>query len=190
MTQSVSAAVLQAARNLANRQELGEASMADIAAEAGVTRVTLYRRGETRPAILAALREELAREERDLLVPIVLGDGDARGRLSALLTALCEITDSRIDVLAGLDNVTLNAIYHEPGEGSLTRSEFIDPLVRLLRDGAVDGTLRSLADPLETATALYTQVTYSYTHLRREHGWSAERATLHVVDLAEHGVRA
>ena len=41
--------VLAAVKRLAARGELSGASMADIAEEAGITRVTLYRRGETRP---------------------------------------------------------------------------------------------------------------------------------------------
>src|SRR3954469_21960221 len=55
----VSREVLAAVKRLAARGELSGASMADIASEAGITRVTLYRRGETRPAIIAGLREEL-----------------------------------------------------------------------------------------------------------------------------------
>ena len=74
----VSHEVLAAARRLAGRQALAGASMDDIAREAGITRVTLYRRGETRQAIVAALREELVREERDLLFPILTADGDGQ----------------------------------------------------------------------------------------------------------------
>src|SRR3954470_791731 len=75
----VSREVLAAAKRLAARGELSGASMADIASEAGITRVTLYRRGETRPAIVAALRDELLREERELPLPILAAAGDAGG---------------------------------------------------------------------------------------------------------------
>jgi GNAT superfamily N-acetyltransferase len=81
-----------------------------------------------------------------------------------------------------------NAIYHDDGDDALTRSEFVAPLVRLLRDGALDGSLRTFPDPDEAATVLYTQVSYTYLHLRHEHRWPAERATRAVTELAPQGV--
>jgi AcrR family transcriptional regulator len=180
--------VLAAARRLAQRNELASASMADIAREAGLTRVTLYRRGETRAAILAALRSELAREERDLLLPALAAEGDARTRLDRVLRVICEMTDARADLLTGLDAAALNTIYHEEGAEALTRSEFVAPLVRLVRDGELDGSLRSLPNPEETATVLYVQISYTYLHLRYEHRWSSKRATRAVIDLALSGL--
>ncbi|WP_216094037.1 TetR/AcrR family transcriptional regulator [Jiangella alba] len=185
---TVSQDVLAAAKRLAERQQLGGASMADIAKEAGITRVTLYRRGETRAAILVALRDELAREERERLLPVLAGPGDARTRLTAAFEVFCAITDERADLMAGLDDPTLNAIYHDPGDDSLTRTEFTAPIVRLLRDGALDGSLRPFTDPDETATVLYVQVCETYRHLRREHRWPAKRATDAVLGLALHGL--
>jgi AcrR family transcriptional regulator len=181
--------VVDAARRLAARDALAGASMDAIAREAGISRVTLYRRGETRAAILDALRGELAREERDLLLPILAGDGDARTRLTRALEALCASRDARADWLAGLDAAARNAIYHEAGDEALTRSEFVAPIVRLLRDGALDGSLRELPDVEEAATVLYNQVVWTYQHLRRDHRWSAERATRAVIDLAVDGLR-
>jgi AcrR family transcriptional regulator len=186
---TVSQEVLGAARRLAAREALAGASMEEIAHEAGISRVTLYRRGETRAAILDALRDELAREERDLLLPIVAGDGDARTRLTRVLEALCAGRDSRAEWLAGLDATARNVIYHEAGDDALTRSEFVAPIVRLLRDGALDGSLREFADTEEAATVLYNQVCWTYQHLRRDHRWPAERATRAVIDLAVGGVR-
>ncbi len=179
MSTTVSRDVLLAARRLAERNALADASMADIAEEAGLTRVTLYRRGDTRAAILTALRDELVREERDLLLPILAADGDARARMT---------TEARMDLLAGLDNAALNAIYHEEGDEPLTRGQFAGPFARLLRDGAVDGSLRAVPNPDEAATVLYAQISYTYLHLRREHGWSAERTTSAVIDMAMRGL--
>lgn len=189
MDTSVSREVLEGARRLAQRNALAGASMADIAREAGITRVTLYRRGETREAILAALRDELAREERDLLLPILAGEGDAGTRLTRVLEGVCATTDARAELLAGLDSATLNAVYHEEGDNALTRPEFVAPIVRLLRDGALDGSLRAFPDPEEAATVLYVQISYTYLHLRREHRWSAERAAAAVVEMAIRGLR-
>lgn len=185
----VSREVLAAVKRLAARGELAAASMADIAEEAGITRVTLYRRGETRPAIIAALRDELLREERELLLPLLAADGDAGSRLRRVLEGVCSTTEARADLLAGLDNAALNAIWHDEGPDALTRSEFIAPILRLLRDGALDGSLRAFPDPEVAATVLYTQITYTYLHLRREHGWTAEDTAAAVIDVAVGGLR-
>jgi AcrR family transcriptional regulator len=184
----VSRHVLDAARRLAARNELAGASMAEIAREAGITRMTLYRRGETRAAIIQALRSELAREQRELLLPILASDGDARTRLRRVLEGLCATTDAWADLVTGLDAAAFDAIFHEGGEGALTRPEFVAPIVRLLRDGELDGSLRTFADHAEIATVLKAQVQGTYLHLRREHRWSAERAAEAVVDLAIGGL--
>jgi AcrR family transcriptional regulator len=162
--------------------------MAEIAREAGITRATLYRRGETRAIIVQALRQELAREERDALLPILSDEGDARIRLTLALQAVCATTEARADVLAGLDEAARDAIYHEAGDEAMTRPEFVAPIVRLLRDGALDGSLRVFETPEETATVIYNQVSWTYLHLRLEHRWSAEHASQAVIDLAIHGV--
>jgi AcrR family transcriptional regulator len=162
--------------------------MTEIAHEAGVARMTLYRRGETREAIIRSLRQELAREERDRLLPLLASEGSARERLHGMIEAICQTTDEHSALLTGLDAATLNAIYHEEGDDSLTRPEFVAPIVRLLRDGALDGSLRTFSDPDETATVLYTQISYTYLHLRHEHRWSPERATRTVTELALLGV--
>jgi len=190
MATTVSPPVLEAARRLAARDQLAGASMDEIAREAGVSRVTLYRRGETRAAIFDALREQLAREERELLLPILARDGDARSRLILALEALCESRDARSDLVAGLDAAARNELFHEPGDDALTRSEFTAPIVRLLRDGALDGSLRRFDDVEEAATVLYNQVCWTYQHLRRDHRWTAERAKRAVIDLAMTGAGA
>jgi AcrR family transcriptional regulator len=162
--------------------------MEAIAREAGVTRMTLYRRGETRAAIIDALRTELAREQRELLLPILASEGDARTRLTRVLEGLCATTEASTDLVVGLDTATLDAIFHEEGLGALSRPEFRSPIVRLLRDGELDGSLRRFADPEATATVLKAQVQGTFLHLRREHRWPAERATEAVVDLAMRGL--
>ena len=182
--------VLAAAKRLAARGELASASMDEIAREAGITRMTLYRRGETRAVIVAALRDELMREERERLFPILVSDGDALTRLTAVVEALCATTDANADLLTGLDAASLNAIWHEDEGEGLTRPEFIAPIVRLMRDGAAEGSIREFGDPAEAATVLYVQVTNTYLHLRHEHGWPAERATAAVTDMALRGLGA
>ena len=70
-----------------------------VAREAGVSRVTLYRRGATRAAIVSALRERLAQEEREALWPALAGDGTARERLQAALGILCDANEQSLELL-------------------------------------------------------------------------------------------
>jgi hypothetical protein len=129
-SQPVSREVLAAARRLAERDTLAGTSLTEFPREAGVTRLTSYRRGETRAASLEALRDG----ERDVLVPILASPGNARARLEHALEAMCDRTDARAELLSGLDAATLNAVYREEGEEA--RSKSFGPIVRRLRDGS------------------------------------------------------
>jgi hypothetical protein len=64
---------------------------------------------------------------------------------------------------------------------------FTEPLERLLRDGAADGSL-AVVDPLEEATVLFNLVGWTYVHLRTGHGFAPERARRGVLDPVLHGL--
>ena len=68
-------------------------------------------------------------------------------------------------LLAALSASARDAIYHEQGPDRLTRREFVEPLERLLLDGAADGSLRA-STPRRRATVLFNVVGHTYTHLR------------------------
>ena len=165
---AIPATVIDAARRLAADGRLRSASMEELAREAGVSRVTLYRRGATRAAIVTALRE----------------------RLQEALGIVCDTNETGLELLGEVGASLSDEIYHEPGDDALTRPEFTAPFRRLLRDGATDGTLRAVDDVDEAATVLYNGVIWTYLHLRRRHRWSAERARRAVVEMALDGVRA
>ncbi len=66
-----------------------------------------------------------------------------------------------------------------------TRSVFVDPLARLLRDGGeLDGTLVQFDDFDQTATVLFNQVGWTYLALRVGQRWSHESAEEAVVAMA------
>ena len=65
-----------------------------------------------------------------------------------------------------------------------------EPVERLLRDGAADGSLQAVDDPAETATVLFNLVGWTYRHLRRGHGWEPERARRGVLTIALDGLAA
>ena len=166
------------------------ATMERIAVAMGVSRMTLHRRGLSREAIIAALRDEMARAERDAQWPAITAPGSAADRLELALRALCGVTEANLDLLEALAAEAWDAVYHEAGKDALTRREFTAPLRRLLEDGVADGTLDPGGDLDETATVLYNQVGWTYRHLRSGHRWRTRRAEDAVVRLALNGVTA
>ena len=69
---------------------------------------------------------------------------------------------------------------------ALVVDAFAEPFERLLRDGAADGTLRTLA-PEITATALFNLVGWGYIHLRAAHEWNQNTAADVIIDLVLRG---
>lgn len=159
-----------------------------IAGEAGVSRVTLHRRGVTRDLILQTLAERATEQYRAALWPALTAPGSGRQRLELALSALCDSAEQNLELLVALRSQA-DAIFHEQREQPLTRSVFTEPLERLLRDGAADGSLRKV-DPVETATVLFNLVGWTYVHLRTGHHWPPKRARGGTIDLALNGLRS
>lgn len=162
------------------------ATLERIANEAGLSRVTLHRRGLTKNTILAALAERATGLYREAMWPALTADGTGRERLERALTSLCDSAEESLELLIAL-RAQSDAVFHEAGEEALTRSVFTEPLERLLRDGAADGTLREV-DPVETATVLFNLVGWTYVHLRTGHGWRPVRARKSTLDIAMNGL--
>jgi hypothetical protein len=163
--------------------------------------MTLHRRGVTREAVLESLAQAFEVEYRGAMWPALTAPGSARERLEQALAALCDMCDANLGLLAALGESARSGIFHDDAAavrddhvpeapGVLTRSVFTEPVERLLRDGAADGSLRAVEDPVETATVLYNLVSHTYRHLRRGHGWPPERARAGVLSLALDGIAA
>lgn len=185
---AVSPQVLEGAREAFSRHGFHGATLDRIAQEAGVSRVTLHRRGIGKDEILAALAEEATADYRESLWPALTAPGSARERIELALCELCNCAERQLPLLLAL-RAQADAIFHEPGEEeeALTRDVFTEPFERLLRDGAADGTLR-VADPHESATTLFNLVGWTYVHLRTGHRWAPERARAAVLDVALRGI--
>lgn len=187
--ESVKPELLEAFRRALREHGWHGATMERIAGQAGVSRVTLHRQGVSKEGLLAALVEIATERYREAMWPALTGDGAAGERLEQALEALCSMAEAETEVLMAL-GAQSDAVFHEPGEEEqLTRSVFTEPLERILRDGAADGTIR-VTDALEHATVLFNVVGWSYVHLRTGHGWSPERARRVVVDTALRGTLA
>ncbi len=176
--------IVDAARHVLARDGLAAATLERISAAAGVSRMTLHRRGLSKADILRAIGRRLEEDYRDAMWRALVARGSARERLQLALDGLCEVTERHLGLLEALSGAARNEIYHEAGE---TREVFVAPLARLLLDGAVDGTLASV-DADETATVVFNMIGHTYAHLRSGHGWAPERARDGVVPLALDGL--
>lgn len=182
--------ILTAARQTVERHGWRETTLERIAGEAGLSRMTLHRRGVTRAAVLDGLARLLEGEYRDALWPALTAPGSARERLELGLERMCDVCEGNLELIAALDDAPRDAIFHDEGTGVLTRRVFTEPVERLLRDGAADGSLRAVEEPAETATVLFNLVGWTYRHLRRGHGWTPDRARRGVLDIALRGLAA
>lgn len=180
--------LIDAGRRAITRHGLADATLERIAAEAGVSRVTLHRRGLSKDEIVARLTQRAIEDYRDALWPALTSSASGAERLELALAALCEVAERHLQLLVALGSQS-DAVFHEEGEEPMTRSPFTDPLERILRDGAQDRTLRA-SDPLESATVIFNLVGWTYIHLRTGHRWGADRARRATLDLALHGALA
>jgi AcrR family transcriptional regulator len=139
--------------------------------------------------ILRALAERLELDYRDAMWGALVARGTASDRLRIALERLCDVSERNLGLLDGLSAPTRDAIYHESGGDRLTRNVFVEPLERLLLDGAADGSLAAV-DARETATVLFNAVGHTYRHLRTGHGWELERARAGILELVMSGLVA
>lgn len=181
------AELADAARRAFAKYGYGGATLERIADEAGVSRVTLHRRGVTKDGLLVELVTHATEEYRRALWPALTGGGTGAERLTAALHALCDSAEENMALMVAL-RAQSDAIFHRDEEEALTRSVFTEPLERILQDGIADGSLRPPDDPLETATVLFNLVGWTYIHLRTGHGWNPERARRSVIEPVMHGM--
>jgi AcrR family transcriptional regulator len=179
--------IVDAARHVLAQDGLAAATLERISAAAGVSRMTLHRRGVTKSDILRALAARFEAEHREAMWTALVARGTARERLRLALELNCELFERNLATLEALSAPVRDAIFHEAGPDALTRGMFVDPLERLLLDGAADGTLRA-EDPRETATIVFNAVGHTYLRLRAGHGWAPERAREGVIRLVMTGL--
>ncbi|WP_225978287.1 TetR/AcrR family transcriptional regulator [Gandjariella thermophila] len=159
-----------------------------IAAEAGMSRATIYRRGVSCEQLVDALVTRMRQGFRDAVWPALTAPGTAADRLRAALDGLWQLAEEYLALMANMFTADDEELHREAADG-LVVDVFAEPFERLLRDGAADGTLRDLS-PTVTATALLSTAGWGYIHLRAHHGWSPERTRAAVLDLLLRGVLA
>lgn len=166
-------------------------TLSRLAEAAGTSRMTLHRRGITLADVVAGLSVQAAAELQAALFPVLVSRESAAARLDAALRALFDVADQHLPLLAGLFSDDDGIFHAEPDStGALPSDEaFVAPFVRLLADGAVDGTLRAQDDPTETATVLFNTAGWGYVQLRHAQRWPADRARDGVLALVLPGLR-
>ena len=179
--------VIEGARRAIAAGGWQSATLTRIAEEAGVSRMTLHRRGLGRDEIFALLARDYEEAFRAALWPSVTGKGSGAERLEAMLVAVCEVTEDHLSFLAALDEEADRRFFHEKDEEVHSREGYINPIERLLADGIADGSLRPV-EIEETATVLVNAVDRTYRHLRRAHDWDPERSRAALIDLALRGL--
>lgn len=182
--------LLSAARRALARHGVARATLARIAEEAGLSRVTLYRRGVTREAVLAALASRVLDDYRRAMWPALTARSSGAERLRRALGAVCDVAEDSLELVLVLGE-RIGGALGEPGSSDedAARHTFTEPLERLLRDGATDGSLRE-TDASETATVLINLVGWTYVHLRAGPRWSPRRAKRATLRVALGGVLA
>jgi AcrR family transcriptional regulator len=181
--------LLQAAERAFAAYGYTGATIERIAAEAGVSRVTLHRRGVTKDGLLAELVARATEDYRRVMWPALTGDGTGAERLALALEALCDSAEEHMALLVALRAQADGIFHRDDEEEALTRTVFTEPLEKLLREGIADGSVREV-DPLEHATVLFNVVGWTYIHLRTGHGWKPDRARRVTLDSALNGIRA
>jgi hypothetical protein len=167
-----------------------ELNLDELAHAAGLTGMTLHRRGISREMVRDGLAELLASEYEGAALPALSSPAAAPDRLAMALASICEVEERYRGVIDGLGD-QLAAIYHEPGDGEvLTRAPFTAGLRRILQDGRREGTLAPGDDLDEAATLLFNAAGWTYRHMRSGHHWDAVKARRMVVALLIDGVRA
>src|SRR5215211_13320 len=105
--------LLEAGRRALRRHGWQGLTAERIAEEAGISRVTLHRRGVRKEDILAALTERATDAYRAALWPALTAPGAGRERLEQALRALCDSAEDNLELLVALRSQT-DAIFHEP----------------------------------------------------------------------------
>jgi AcrR family transcriptional regulator len=163
------------------------ATLTRIAEEAGLSRMTLHRRGLGREEIFALLARDYEEAFRAALWPAVTGRGTGAERLEEMLVAVCEVTEDHLAFLAALDEESDRRFFHESDDEVRSREGYINPIERLLADGIADGSIRQL-EVEETATVLVNAVDRTYRHLRRAHDWDPMRSRDVLIELVLRGL--
>lgn len=177
--------LIPGARAVLEHHGLAGLTLERLCSASGVSRMTLHRRDISLDDVVDALLADTAQQYLAAIIPALTRSGTAAERLRAALEATFAVADRHLPLLAGL-YARPDSPFHEAASPDLavtTRGLFTQPLARLLRDGAVDRSLRGVDDPDGAAEALFNVAGWGYVHLRHAQRWPREHAAKAVLEL-------
>jgi AcrR family transcriptional regulator len=184
--------LLPAARVVLADHGLSGLTLERLSTASGVSRMTLHRKGITRSDVVDALLADTSQRYLSAVLPALTVPGTAAERLRAVLIAMFAVADDHLPLLAGLF-ARPDSVFHDPAAGSDpvgTSELFTRPIARLLRDGALDHSLRVIDDPDTTAAAIFNIAGWGYVHLRHAQRWTTKKAATSVLDIVLPGLVA
>ena len=134
-----------------------EVRMEDIATAAGVSRTSLYYYFAGKDDILAFLLRAMLDDLTQVAVGAADGPGAAPERLGAVIRAQLDHLNSH-PTLSQLLIANLGRAGKLPDIAARVNDGFIEPVKRVLAEGAAEGSLRSLSDEDLGASALFGAV--------------------------------
>jgi AcrR family transcriptional regulator len=173
--------LIDAAALVLDRVGAGGLNLTAIAETAGISRVTMHRRGATVDDYVVAVLGRASDDLRASLWPILTSSEPAADRLRRALTVLCEVCERHTGIMAAMFGVPARPLPGRPGR--TTSLQFIEPFAKLLDDGQTDGSITT-ADPMRDATLLANCVAWTYLHMRRAHGWNPTDTAERTVTMA------
>ena len=154
------------------------------AERAGLSRVTAWRQAASKDHLFDALLARLAADYRDTLWPILTAPGNGADRLEQALGALCDVADRHLPLLLATDTA-----FHRAAEGASPPFSFIEPLTRLIRDGAADHSLAPQEDCQAVGDVVFNAICWPYVHLRGRHLWTPAQARDLLIRMVMAGLR-
>jgi AcrR family transcriptional regulator len=175
--------VLEAALRVLAETGWDRLSLERVADSAGISRVTLWRQGVSREALVGALLARLSQDYRDSMWTVLTAAGTGRERLEQALQALCDVAERHLELLLASDTA-----FHRAWADNRPRMSFLAPFIRIVEEGVSDGTLRELGAPSDVADLLFNTICWPYVHLRGRHDWASKDASGRVIGLVLAGI--
>lgn len=156
---SIAQKVLRAGALFAE-QGLEQTKIEDVAEATGIPKATLYYYFAGKEEILAFLLRDTLAAMRDAVAIASEADGSGRDRLLGVIGAQLQVMADQPDVCRALFT-DLGRAGRIPDIAEAITNAFYAPVEELLREGATDGSLRTVDDPTATAVAIFGAVTIS-----------------------------
>ena len=126
--------ILDATVSVLEEHGYGGLTLERVAERIGRSRVTLWRQHVTQESLVDGLLARLTRDYRDAMWPALADTGTGASRLRTALTALCDVADRHLHLLAVSDDV-----FHRAADRMLDVTgqtfSFLDPFVAALNRG-------------------------------------------------------